>query len=108
MSTTVDNTLESYCLDVARRAKRASVDLACATSERKVDWLRRSAKALRQEVSRLLAANEKDLAAAESYNLSDAQVDRLRLTPARIEGIAQALENVSKLPDPVGEVIEST
>ncbi len=47
------------------------------------------------------------MAAAPGFGLTDAEIDRLKLTPARIESIAKALEEVAGLPDPVGEVIES-
>ena len=49
-----------------------------------------------------------DLEAAPGYGLTNAEIDRLRLTPSRIEEIAAALEAVAALPDPIGEVIEST
>lgn len=51
--------------------------------------------------------NEKDLQQAPDYGLTDAQVDRLRLTESRLQGIATALEEVALLPDPIGEVIGS-
>ncbi|MEM1062188.1 MAG: glutamate-5-semialdehyde dehydrogenase, partial [Planctomycetota bacterium] len=60
---------------------------------------------LRAAAETLAAENEKDLAAAPGYGLSEAAVDRLRLTPERIEGMAVGLEEVAALPDPVGQVI---
>ncbi len=81
--------LRKYCEDVASRAKRAS------------------AAALRERVDVLAAANGKDLAAAPGFGLTDAQVDRLRLTPERIEAIAVGLEEVAMQVEPIGEVIES-
>lgn len=56
----------------------------------------------------ILAANEKDIAAAPDYGLTDAQIDRLVLNAERIDGIAGALEEIAMLPDPVGEVVESS
>lgn len=103
-----DLDLSTYCREVAERAKRASAELATVTGEAKIAWLRRSAELLRNSTDKLSAANEKDLAAAPDYNLSDAQIDRLRLNPERIESIASALEEVAMLPDPVGRVIDST
>ena len=99
--------LQGYCLDVARRAKRASTALAQVRGEQKNAWLKRSATLLRQRLEALAKANAKDLEAAPGYGLTDAQVDRLRLTPERIESIAAALEEIAMLPDPIGEVIES-
>jgi glutamate-5-semialdehyde dehydrogenase len=100
--------LKSYCLDVAQRAKAASTELARATGAQKIDWLRRSAKMLRQRPAEILEANKRDLAAAPGFGLTEAEIDRLKLTPSRIEGIAAALEQIAALPNPVGEVMESS
>ena len=100
--------LRHYCVDVARRAKQAATELATVTGAQKQDWLRRSARLLRERTAALAEANKADLAAAPGYGLTDAQVDRLRLTPDRVESIAVALEEVAMLPEPVGEVIESS
>jgi glutamate-5-semialdehyde dehydrogenase len=100
--------LAEYCRDAARRAKAAAARLAQVPGGAKNAWLRASAARLRESGHQLLAANGLDLAAAPEYGLSDAQVDRLRLTPERIDAIARGLEEVAALPDPVGEVIESS
>ncbi|MFO0818750.1 MAG: glutamate-5-semialdehyde dehydrogenase [Pirellulales bacterium] len=100
--------LAVYCEQVARRARAAATELATIPGATKNAWLRGSAEALRLAVDKLLNANSQDLAAAPGFNLTPAEVDRLRLTPTRIESIAKALEEVAALPDPVGEVIEST
>lgn len=100
--------LNAYCLDVARRAKAASAAVGQLRGASKNYWLRTSATRLRDESDRLLAANALDLAAAPGFGLSDAEIDRLKLTRARIDAIAVGLEEVAALPDPVGEVMEST
>lgn len=100
--------LKQYCLDVAQRARAASTELARATGAQKIDWLRRSAKLLRDRSAEILEANKKDLAAAPGYGLTDAEIDRLKLNTGRIESIAVALEQIAALPNPVGEVIESS
>ena len=74
----------------------------------KANWLRRSAMLLRENAKRLLAANAQDLAAAPDFGLTDAEVDRLRLTPARIESMAKGLEDIAVLPEPIGALIHST
>jgi len=56
----------------------------------------------------LAEANRLDIAAAPSYGLSDAAVDRLRLTPQRIADMAKALGEVAALPEPIGEIISSS
>ena len=100
--------LSVYCREVAERAKRASAQLASVSGEVKTAWLRRSAELLRSSGTELAQANQQDLDAAPQYGLTEAQVDRLRLTPERIEGIAAALEEVAMLPDPIGSVIDSS
>jgi glutamate-5-semialdehyde dehydrogenase len=100
--------LREYCVDLARRAKEASTRLATVTGAQKEGWLRQSARLLRQRISTLSEANDADLAAAPSYGLTEAQIDRLRLAPDRVESIAVALEEVAALPNPVGEVIWSS
>ena len=76
--------------------------------DQKQAWLKRSALLLGERCLALTEANRLDLAAAPGFGLSDAQVDRLRLTPERIEDIAEALHQVALLPDPIGEVMSSS
>ena len=103
-----DVELRDYCLDVARRAKAASAELALVLGSQKNGWLQSSARQLRDSTDALTSANNKDVAAAPSFGLAPAVVDRLRLTPDRIEGIAGGLEQIAALPDPVGEVMRSS
>ena len=100
--------LASYCRDAALRAKAAAAELAQVRGENKNAWLRQSAQRLREHSAAVIEANGDDIAAAPGFGLTDAQIDRLRLTPQRIEEIAVGLEEVAALPDPVGEVIESS
>lgn len=105
MANNGEESLKQYCLDVARRAHRAAADLARVTGQQKNDWLRRSARLLHERSVALAEANRLDLAAAPGYGLTEAQVDRLRLTPERVASIAAALEEVAALPDPVGRIL---
>ena len=100
--------LREYCLDVAQRARRAAQQLASIGGGPKNQWLRRSAGLLREQGALLAEANARDLEAAPQFGLSDAQIDRLRLTPKTIESMAVALEEVAALGEPIGEVIESS
>jgi glutamate-5-semialdehyde dehydrogenase len=100
--------LEAYCRGVARRAKVAAARLAQVPGARKRDWLRQSASLLVERSGALAQANRRDIDAAPAFGLTDAQVDRLRLTSERIQSIAEALEEVALLPDPIGEVIWSS
>lgn len=100
--------LEQYCLETAQKAHRSMDALAQATGAQKERWLRRSAALLRERCDAILAANQQDIAAAPGYGLTAAQIDRLKLTPQRVDAIAQGLEEVATLPEPIGEVIESS
>ncbi|MBW3596306.1 MAG: glutamate-5-semialdehyde dehydrogenase [Planctomycetes bacterium] len=100
--------LSQYCLTVAERAKSAAAKLAQVSGANKNAWLRHSAEQIRARADEIQEANRRDLEAAPGYALTEAQTDRLRLTPDRIEAIARGLEEVALLPDPVGEVIESS
>ncbi len=100
--------LKDYCEQVAARARRASNELAQIDGEKKNAWLRQSADRLRDRTGELLEANKRDLAAAPGFGLTDAQADRLKLSLERIDGIATGMEQVAALPDPIGEIIESS
>jgi len=100
--------LRKYCRETAQRAREASVELASLSGGTKIKFLRRAAELLRANQAALTEANAKDIAAAPGYGLTDAAIDRLRLTPKVIESMAVGLEEVAALPEPIGEVIEST
>jgi glutamate-5-semialdehyde dehydrogenase len=102
------NTLSDYCTTIAQNAKQASIALQLCSTELRNQWLDQSAVAIRENVAAILAANALDVAAAPSFKLSDAQVDRLSLDDERVESIATALEAIALLPDPVGETISSS
>lgn len=108
MSIAEDRQLDQYCLEVARNARTASRALSICSGDVKNSWLRAAADELIGRTDVILAANEKDIAAAPGYGLTDAQTDRLRLSPDRIVGIANAMREVAMLPDPVGEIMESS
>jgi glutamate-5-semialdehyde dehydrogenase len=101
------NDLAQYAKDVAVKAREASRALAVATGNQKAAWLKRSADQIRAQKQQLIAANARDLEQAPQYGLTPAAIDRLRLTESRLEAIAQGLEEVVLLPDPVGEIIDS-
>jgi glutamate-5-semialdehyde dehydrogenase len=107
MSKIEPSDLRAYCLEVAQAARRAASELALVSGAQKDAWLKRSAQLLRERTDELIAANTLDLAAAPGFGLTDAAIDRLRLTASRIAGIASALDEIAMLRDPVGEVIEA-
>lgn len=100
--------LAGDCRAWAGAAKAASRRLAVARGEQKNEWLKRSAATLRRRGEEVLRANARDVEAAPGYGLNAAAIDRLTLTPKRIEEVARALEEVVALPDPVGEVVSSS
>ena len=91
--------------DVARRAKVASRTLATANRMTKDAALGAIADALVTAADRIVAANAEDLERGRANGMSAGLLDRLALTPERIAQIADALRDVSGLPDPVGEVV---
>jgi len=92
--------------EMGRRARAAAAVLALAPTETKAAALRAAARALRADEARILAANGEDMARGQANGLTSAMLDRLKLTPQRVEGIAAGLEAVAGLPDPVGQEID--
>ncbi len=92
-------------LELARRAREASVELALATREQKDAALHAAADALLRDEGVLLEANADDVQRAEQAGTGANIVDRLRLGPERLAAMAQGLRDVAGLPDPVGEVL---
>ena len=90
---------------VGDRARRAARQMARANRAWKDRALRAIGAALKEKESLILAANERDLEAGRANGTSKALLDRLALTPARIDGLVGALENLAGLPDPVGNVV---
>lgn len=94
--------------NMARRARAAAAVLAQTPTVRKAEALLAAAKQLRADGAMILAANAKDLEAGAANGLSAAMLDRLKLDAGRLEGIAAGVEAVAGLPDPVGDVIDSS
>jgi len=90
---------------MGRAARAAATELAIAPPEAKNAALAAAASALRRAVPEILAANARDLAAARANTATSAFLDRLTLDPARVEAIAEGLEAIAALADPVGEVM---
>lgn len=97
--------VEAQVRAIGARARAASKTLALAKTESKRRALHAAAAAIRAREADLIAANEKDIDFGRKKGLSKAMMDRLLLTPDRIEGMAAGLEAIAELPDPVGAVI---
>ncbi len=91
---------------IAEKARNASRALSAASTEQKNDALLKISRELESNRKILTEENEKDLQAAKENGLSEAMIDRLRLTHERIDAMAQGLRQLIDLPDPVGRLIE--
>jgi len=99
-------TLDSYMQELGRAARTASRRLAASTTAERNGALKAIAEALDGARDRLAAANADDLARGREQGLDAALLDRLELTPARIDGMLAGLAEVAALPDPVGAISE--
>jgi glutamate-5-semialdehyde dehydrogenase len=96
-------------MDVAAqgaRVKAAARRVALASTDTKNTALLAAADILLTRSDEILAANVADIVTAEGDGVAPTVVDRLRLTPARVESMADGLRQVAALPDPVGEVLD--
>jgi len=96
--------LENLCI----AAKSASYTLKTASAVLKNKALEAIAENLLANSDKVLLENSKDIKKAHESGMNKGLIDRLTLTPERIEGIAQGVRQVAALPDPVGEVLSMT
>jgi glutamate-5-semialdehyde dehydrogenase len=87
---------------IGREARAASLELALASTDKKNRALRAAAAALRSRRGEILAGNDADMRDALARNTSGALLDRLRLDESRVEAMARGLEDIERLPDPIG------
>lgn len=98
--------IEETVLEIAKKARAASLELAVTPTEKKNAALLKLAELIEKNEAAIIEENKKDIANASG--LSSAFIDRLTLTPARIRSMAEGVRQVAALPDPVGEVISQT
>ena len=91
--------------EIGKKVKNASVQLAVATTDEKNRILKAIADSLRENCEKIIKANEIDLQNGKDNGMSEALLDRLMLNGDRIEGMAQGVEGVISLPDPVGKIL---
>ncbi len=96
--------VQQYVRDLATAAKQAARQLAHATPAQKNAALTAMAAQIRQQAAFIAQENQRDVDAAQAAGHDAAFIDRLALTPARIEAMAVGLEAVAQLPDPVGQM----
>ncbi|AWN49755.1 glutamate-5-semialdehyde dehydrogenase [Methylobacterium terrae] len=97
--------VDALMREIGRRARAAARRMALVPGPTKDAALREAASSLRDASAAILAANGADLDEARAKGLPAASLDRLALNPARIEAIAEALESIAGLPDPLGRVL---
>ena len=99
---------QTLVTNMGMRARTAAASLARLSTEEKSAALSAAAAAIRAQSEAILAANAIDLSAGKANGLSGAMLDRLALDPARVEGMAKAVEAVAALSDPVGQIIDQS
>ena len=93
-------------VESAQAAKAASLEVAQLTTQQKNEALRAMARALIERAPEILAANAKDMEKGREGGMPDSLLDRLMLNEARIAGMAEGLDQVAELPDPIGRVMD--
>ena len=102
MADTIMTDANALITDMAQAAKAAQIQLGQAAHAARQDALTISATLIRNAEADILSANARDVAAGKERGLTDAFIDRLTLTPDRIEAMASGLEAIAHLPDPLG------
>src|SRR5882672_10108246 len=98
--------IKSYMLKVGQRARLAAREIARAETNTKNRALLAAAKALRRNAKKVISENAADVLSARTGDKDAAFIDRLTLTEKSIDAMAEGLEQVAKLPDPVGQISE--
>jgi glutamate-5-semialdehyde dehydrogenase len=98
--------IDQQVVALAQAGRVAQRALARLDDRSKAAALRSAAAALRNAADDILGSNARDMTAAAANGLSGAMLDRLRLDPVRLDAMADAVEEVAALPDPVGQVID--
>ena len=96
--------IKEYMQDIGKRARAASRIMAKMDTDTKNNALLKIADLITGSQEKLLEANDLDLAAGKANGLDAASLDRLELTPERIEAMAEGLRQVAELPDAIGEI----
>lgn len=96
--------IESYMRHLGRQARDAARQMARADSNIKNQTLRHIAAGIRDQAPAILAANQRDLDAAQASGLEPAMIDRLAMSEKSVQQMAVGVEQIAGLPDPVGEI----
>lgn len=106
MTTETNSTLDQSIRQLAKDARTASRGMARASTEQKNNALLTLARLIRDQATELRTANEQDLDAARKSGLEASMLDRLTLSDKGIEAMAQGVEQIAALPDPVGSITD--
>ena len=98
--------ITSYMETLGAEAKKASQALASLSTEKKNSTLNSIAEFLEKGRSEILVANEEDLSKANSKEIGEALIDRLKLTDSRIDTMISGFKLIAELPDPIGSITE--
>ena len=98
--------IHQYITQLAEKAKAASYVIANADTQQKNQALYAIAQLLRENEDKLIAANQKDMQSAQEKGLDAALLDRLQLSSKTVSSMAEGLEQIAALPDPVGEMTD--
>ncbi len=98
--------MQNYITQIAQQAKATFYELANADSAAKNFALLRLAELIGEHESALLAANAQDIELAQQKNLSDAMIDRLKISSGSLKNMIDGLQQIAALPDPIGEMDE--
>ncbi len=98
--------MNDVTLNIGKQARTAARALALASTLQKNAALKAMAKHIRAQAAAIQSANDQDITAAKTKDLKSSFIDRLTLNAERIESMAQGLEDIAALDDPVGRVLE--
>lgn len=102
----MDTRAQTYALELGREARSAARRIACASTDVKNRALHAIADAVLQQRDHLALENTRDLESGTARGLAGPLMDRLELTSARIDAMAEGLRQIAALPDPVGEIAD--
>ncbi len=98
--------IKAYMQALGEKARAASREMANADTNEKSSALHAMAEAIRNSAGHIKSENQKDMQAGIASKLTDALLDRLELNDARIEAMANGLQQIAELPDPIGELTD--
>lgn len=101
-----EDDIKNLMQEIGKQAKAAAHELSLATTEQKNNALKAAADAVRAAKADIIAANNKDMEIAKGRGLSGAMLDRLMLDDERVDAIANSIDDIIKLTDPIGDVLD--